>query len=160
MIITILLIFNPKHTIIIRNTFIIDKFSIILILLTLIRILLIIFSSQNMKTISKTIIPIFIILILTFSVINIILFYILFELVLIPTIILVIRSGKQPERLQARIYLIVYTITASLPLLVRIILLNYNQSFIISFITINKLNIPILFILAFLAKIPIFFTHL
>ncbi|TDJ92015.1 hypothetical protein E1923_29285 [Klebsiella pneumoniae] len=158
--IIVLLIFNTKHSIIIDNTFILDKFSIILILLTLTRILLIIFSSQNINIISKIIIPIFIILILTFIVINILSFYILFELVLIPTIILVIKSGKQPERLQARIYLILYTITASLPLLTRIILLNNNQSFISSFIILNILNIPLLFIIAFLVKIPIFFTHL
>nr|YP_009115237.1 NADH dehydrogenase subunit 4 [Wadicosa fidelis]AIZ97183.1 NADH dehydrogenase subunit 4 [Wadicosa fidelis] len=160
MMITILLIFNPKHTIIISNTFMMDKFSMILILLTLTSILLIMFSSQNMKTISKTIIPIFIILMLTFSVMSMMLFYILFELVLIPTMILVMKSGKQPERLQASIYLMVYTITASLPLLVSIILLNYNQSFIMSFMTMNKLNMPILFMLAFLTKMPMFFMHL
>lgn len=158
--ILLLLSLNIKYLIIIDNIFRLDKFSLILILLTLIRILLIIFCSQNIKEISKIITIIFIILIITFSITNIISFYILFELVLIPTIILVIKSGKQPERLQARIYLILYTITASLPLLIGIILINYNQSFIISFIYISILNIPLLFILAFLAKIPIFFFHL
>lgn len=161
LIISIIIIYiNSKNTIILNFSFSQDKFSLILLLLTSIRIILIILSSSKIKRISKTIIPIFIILIFTFSISNIISFYIIFELVLIPTIILVIRSGKQPERLQARIYLIIYTITASLPLLIRIILINYNQSFITSFISIQKLNIPLLFLIAFLAKIPIFLLHL
>nr|YP_010406824.1 NADH dehydrogenase subunit 4 [Pardosa pusiola]URC16625.1 NADH dehydrogenase subunit 4 [Pardosa pusiola] len=160
MTIMMLLIFNTKHMMILDNTFMMDKFSMILILLTLMSILLIMFSSQNMNKISKTIIPIFIILMFTFSVMSMLSFYILFELVLIPTMILVMKSGKQPERLQASIYLMLYTITASLPLLVSIILLNFNQSFIMSFMMMNKLNMPLLFMMAFLAKMPMFFTHL
>lgn len=161
-IITIIIIrsYNYKITIIIDKIFNQDRFSIILISLTLIRTILILLSSLEIKKITKTITSIFIILTLTFSISNIIYFYIIFELVLIPTIILVIKSGKQPERLQARIYLIIYTITASLPLLANILIIIYNQSFITSYILILKLNIPILFILAFLAKIPIFIFHL
>ena len=45
----------------------------------------------------------------------------MFEVSLIPTLILIIGWGYQPERLQAGIYLIMYTITASLPLLIRLI---------------------------------------
>nr|AIT76179.1 NADH dehydrogenase subunit 4 [Pirata subpiraticus] len=160
MTITMLFTYNTKHMMIMDNSFMLDKFSMILILLTLMSILLIMFSSQNMNMISNMIIPIFMILMLTFSVMNMLSFYILFELVLIPTMILVMKSGKQPERLQASIYLMLYTITASLPLLVSIILLNYNQSFIMSFMMMNKLNMPLLFMLAFLAKMPMFFTHL
>nr|YP_010611001.1 NADH dehydrogenase subunit 4 [Lycosa grahami]WAQ70323.1 NADH dehydrogenase subunit 4 [Lycosa grahami] len=158
--ISILCFSSMKHMMIMDNTFSLDKFSLILILLTLSSILLIMFSSQNMKEISKTIIPIFIILTLTFSVTNMISFYILFELVLIPTMILVMKSGKQPERLQASIYLMLYTITASLPLLANIIMMNYNQSFIMSFMYMYKLSMPLLFMLAFLAKMPMFFMHL
>lgn len=47
-------------------------------------------------------------------------FYIFFEASLIPTFLLVIGWGYQPERLQARMYLMLYTITASLPLLLSI----------------------------------------
>nr|YP_010460111.1 NADH dehydrogenase subunit 4 [Lycosa singoriensis]UUC05158.1 NADH dehydrogenase subunit 4 [Lycosa singoriensis] len=151
---------NMKYTIIMDNLFSLDKFSMILMSPTLIKTLLIMFSSQNMKEISKTIIPIFIILMLTFSVTNMISFYILFELVLIPTMMLIMSSGKQPERLQASIYLMLYTITASLPLLISIILINYNKSFILSYMSMHNLNMPLLFMLAFLAKMPMFFTHL
>lgn len=91
---------------------------------------------------------------------NILNFYIFFEIVLIPTIILITIDGKQPERLQARIYLIIYTITASLPLLIRILFLKNNPSFTLSNIIIIKFNLILLLTIAFLVKIPIYFTHL
>lgn len=91
---------------------------------------------------------------------HILIFYIIFELVLIPTLILVTLNGKQPERLQARIYLIIYTVTASLPLLISIIFLTNNNSFIFSYIIIIKFYIILFVIIAFLAKIPIYIIHL
>lgn len=44
-------------------------------------------------------------------------FYIIFEFSLIPTIFLVLRYGYQPERFQASIYILLYTIFSSLPFL-------------------------------------------
>ena len=44
-------------------------------------------------------------------------FYILFELRLIPTLFMVFFFGYQPEKLQASIYLLLYTVLSSLPLL-------------------------------------------
>jgi len=97
---------------------------------------------------------------LTFSSINIFSFYILFELVLIPTLLLVTKIGYQPERLQAGIYLIIYTILASLPLLLGILQFKLSLNFI--FLSINCLQVKfiIIFILAFLVKIPMFLFHL
>lgn len=57
-------------------------------------------------------------LVLTFRTSNIILFYVIFEASLIPTFILILGWGNQPERFQAGIYIIIYTVIASLPLLV------------------------------------------
>ena len=45
------------------------------------------------------------------------LFYISFESILIPTSILIVGWGSQPERIQAGLYFIFYTVTASIPLL-------------------------------------------
>lgn len=59
-----------------------------------------------------------IILLLCFNASNIFIFYIWFEASLVPTIAIIIIWGYQPERLQARIYLMIYTVTASLPILV------------------------------------------
>merc|ERR1719334_2056298 len=44
-------------------------------------------------------------------------FYILFELRLIPTLLMVFFFGYQPEKLQASMYLLIYTVFSSLPLL-------------------------------------------
>lgn len=107
-------------------------------------------------------------LLATFSVSNILLFYISFEATLIPTLFIILGWGYQPERLQAGFYLIIYTVTASLPLLIRVILIfkiNNTLSFnhyiwvapSISFIG------PawwIITIIAFITKIPLFSLHL
>jgi len=64
-------------------------------------------------------------LIITFSANDYLLFYIRFESSLIPTLILILGWGYQPERLQAGVYILFYTLFASLPLLVSLIRL-YN----------------------------------
>lgn len=103
-------------------------------------------------------------LFLTFSTSNIFLFYIYFERRLIPTLFLILGWGYQPERLQAGIYLLFYTLLASLPLLISIFyLINFSLTFRI-FILINNSYYFYYFyysiIFAFLVKIPIFLVHL
>lgn len=104
----------------------------------------------------------------TFLVNNILIFYFLFELSLIPTLILIIGWGYQPERLEAGIYIIIYTISASLPLFIIILFLFKKEGFV--FINIGYLNSVIYFpfiefwwffiVFAFIVKIPIYLTHL
>lgn len=101
---------------------------------------------------------------------NLIYFYIFFEVSLIPTLILVIGWGYQPERLQAGIYMMLYTIRASLPLLIRLLMLGcLYKSF--NMVLISYLNYQIILnsisfvwflglILAFLVKLPMFSVHL
>ena len=55
----------------------------------------------------------------TFRRIGLLSFYIFFESRLIPTLFLILGWGYQPERVQAGIYLLFYTLLASLPLLVQ-----------------------------------------
>lgn len=57
------------------------------------------------------------ILIMTFATTNMMVFYVSFEARLIPTLLLILGWGYQPERMQAGLYLIIYTLFASLPLL-------------------------------------------
>lgn len=104
------------------------------------------------------------ILYLTFRTSNLFLFYLFFERRLIPTLFLILGWGYQPERLQAGIYLLFYTLLASLPLLLAIfyifnftgsinifLLINYNFQYSLLYLAI---------IFAFLVKIPIFLVHL
>lgn len=91
--------------------------------------------------------------------------YMLFELSVIPTIYLIIKWGYQPERLQAVFYFTIYTICASLPILIIILIIKsfyhtYNFNFIFFFpLTYNSFHIFTL-ILAFLVKVPIWGVHL
>lgn len=62
-------------------------------------------------------------LLITFKVTNLLYFYIFFEAGLIPIFLMILGWGYQPERLQAGVYMLFYTLFASLPLLL-IILLN------------------------------------
>uniref|UniRef100_UPI0030FE0225 NADH dehydrogenase subunit 4 n=1 Tax=Sphingonotus salinus TaxID=319241 RepID=UPI0030FE0225 len=100
----------------------------------------------------------------SFSSLNLFSFYIFFESSLIPTLFLILGWGYQPERLQAGIYLIFYTLVASLPLL--LVLFKINGLF-------NTLYFPLLFscdsfyfmfyvfsVFAFLVSMPMFLFHL
>lgn len=108
-----------------------------------------------------------IILFLCFSSSNLLSFYILFEASLIPTIIIIIVWGYQPERIQARIYLIIYTVRARLPLLLIIILIinsSDHLSILYPWIKTPALLSPhliwVMIITAFLVKLPLFSVHL
>jgi NADH:ubiquinone oxidoreductase subunit 4 (subunit M) len=97
---------------------------------------------------------------LAFSVNNFFIFFIFFELRLIPTYFLVIK-GSTPERQLAGNYLILYTFLGSLPLLFRILFLGSEKGFFfLEFFSISKKFKFLLLIRAFLIKLPIFFFHL
>lgn len=103
-------------------------------------------------------------LVLTFRTLNLFIFYLFFEIRLIPTLFLILGWGYQPERLQAGFYLLFYTLFGSLPLLICIlyIYINNNRLFYIIFnnLNINYLYLYIGLVFAFLVKIPIFMVHL
>nr|YP_010713289.1 NADH dehydrogenase subunit 4 [Scorpiops jendeki]WDA95729.1 NADH dehydrogenase subunit 4 [Scorpiops jendeki] len=105
-------------------------------------------------------------LFISFKTSNLMMFYISFETVIIPTLLLIIGWGAQPERLQAGIYLLFYTLGASLPLLVALMYMN-SLSLTMMFPLMwfyNNLAIPsimtLILILAFLVKLPMFMMHL
>lgn len=103
-------------------------------------------------------------LILAFSSVNLFGFYLFFERSLIPTLFLILGWGYQPERLQAGVYLLFYTLLVSLPIIVGIFYL-YNSVNSMDFYLLNKgsFNSELLYfsmVLAFLVKIPIFLVHL
>lgn len=104
-----------------------------------------------------------IILFLTFRSLNLFIFYLFFERSLIPTFFLILGWGYQPERLQAGVYLLFYTLFASLPLLLGILFCQDSiGSFYYCLINLDYKISLIYFclIMAFLVKIPMFFVHL
>nr|WCB98367.1 NADH dehydrogenase subunit 4 [Zeugodacus cucurbitae] len=103
-------------------------------------------------------------LVLTFSSMNLFMFYLFFESSLIPTLFLILGWGYQPERLQAGVYLLFYTLLVSLPMLVGIFYL-YNTLNTMNFYLLGNymFNYDLLYlslILAFLVKMPMFLVHL
>nr|ARH54151.1 NADH dehydrogenase subunit 4 [Bromius obscurus] len=99
---------------------------------------------------------------LTFSSMNLFSFYFFFEVSLIPTFILIIGWGYQPERIEAGIYLLFYTMFFSLPMMISIF---YLYSMIDSLMIMNLpfFNNMILYFcmnMIFMVKVPMFFIHL
>nr|WIW39689.1 NADH dehydrogenase subunit 4 [Bathymodiolus septemdierum] len=92
-------------------------------------------------------------------------FFILFEGVLFPTLLLVVGWGYQPERLQAVVYMVIYTVMGSLPLLYGLGKLYFTDGsdnlFSLEF-SLDKsvLSFSWLYLLAFLVKLPVFPLHL
>jgi len=127
--------------------------------------------SKKQRIFISLILIIFISLIITFSALELSLFYVAFETTLLPTLTLIARWGAQKERYQARIYFLFYTLAGSLPLLLGIIALFKNM---------NTINLPSLTLvketpffsiklstiwwmaclLAFCIKMPIYGLHL
>nr|YP_010951362.1 NADH dehydrogenase subunit 4 [Myripristis pralinia]WMN14078.1 NADH dehydrogenase subunit 4 [Myripristis pralinia] len=109
-------------------------------------------------------------LIMAFSATEIILFYVMFEATLIPTLIIITRWGNQTERLNAGTYFLFYTLMGSLPLLVALLLLQ-NSTGTLSMLTLQYVK-PLQLLslgdklwwaaclIAFLVKMPLYGVHL
>ena len=113
-----------------------------------------------------TVLRLIVVLIFRFCVRRIIHFYIFFELRLVPTFFLIIKWGYQPERVQASLYIVLYTACASLPLLGMLIYFKNMDfrigMFYLCFYSNFSLNwIWGVFVIgAFFVKIPLYFFHL
>nr|YP_007474876.1 NADH dehydrogenase subunit 4 [Phyxioschema suthepium]AFC77864.1 NADH dehydrogenase subunit 4 [Phyxioschema suthepium] len=137
-----------------------DPLSFAMISLSIFSVILIFISSFNMKQIYFFISLILFLLLITFLSSNTILFFISFETVLIPTLLIITMKGKSPERIQAGIYLILYTMFGSFPLLLSIIFYSNLSSFPYIFVNPSFPSFTIFFSLAFLIKFPMFLFHL
>lgn len=148
----------------------VDLLSYTLILLRIWVCLLIILAREKvLKKANSVSLFILIILILiirlfiVFSSINLFLFYLFFEIRLIPTVILIIGWGYQPERISAGVYLLFYTFLVSLPMIVSLFFLYLDRNrleFILLSYSIDNLILYFCINLVFLIKIPIFLVHL
>lgn len=110
------------------------------------------------------VIALLILLYCTFRTTSLFMFYLFFESSLIPTLFLILGWGYQPERLQAGVYLLFYTLLASLPLLVGIFYLyGTNYSIFFPLLVEGPVSYTVLYlclIVAFLVKMPMFLVHL
>nr|ASY98135.1 NADH dehydrogenase subunit 4 [Sinomantis denticulata] len=100
----------------------------------------------------------------TFCSLSMISFYFFFEGSLVPTLFLIFGWGYQPERLQAGIYLLFYTLFASLPLLLGVLFLYNNLNYLVFSLMYKSdfmnFYLYLSMILAFLVKMPMYLVHL
>nr|YP_009232217.1 NADH dehydrogenase subunit 4 [Buccinum pemphigus]AMA20984.1 NADH dehydrogenase subunit 4 [Buccinum pemphigus] len=158
-----------------------DSMSALLISLTLWISLMMMMASQNSVKANKNNYSMFstlvlllnLILLTTFLCSSSLLFYFLFEASLIPTLLLILGWGYQPERLQAGMYMMIYTVAASLPLLFTILWaaqeLSSSEMLMVSSLRLNIYStnclwawnfLTLLCFSAFLVKLPMFTVHL
>nr|YP_009370145.1 NADH dehydrogenase subunit 4 [Orcula dolium]AIR76266.1 NADH dehydrogenase subunit 4 [Orcula dolium] len=104
-------------------------------------------------------------LVSAFSMKNLITFYFFFEASLIPTLYLIVAWGYQPERLQAGVYMILYTVLASLPLLAFLLYIMWldGSADVFTLAVVQKSvknSLVLVLMLAFLVKLPMYGAHL
>nr|YP_009130403.1 NADH dehydrogenase subunit 4 [Anemina euscaphys]AJW76283.1 NADH dehydrogenase subunit 4 [Anemina euscaphys] len=151
---------------------VIDNFSFSLVSLTVVISSLSMLSSVRdvQKMENKSVEFVFSVLMLTmvlmfcFSVSSLLSFYIMFEFSLIPILLIILGWGYQPERLQAGKYMLLYTVSASLPLLVMIVTVLVKDGSVFwgwKFFGFERSwLVTICVSLAFLVKLPIYGFHL
>ncbi len=94
-------------------------------------------------------------------------FFFFFEFSLVPTLWLILGWGYQPERLQAGVFIIIYTVRASLPLLLILLVMwlleSTDKMLLGSLLMENGRSIRkwcwLFVMLGFLVKLPIYFFH-
>nr|YP_001650862.1 NADH dehydrogenase subunit 4 [Fistularia commersonii]BAF74999.1 NADH dehydrogenase subunit 4 [Fistularia commersonii] len=156
-----------------------DSLSTPLLVLTCWLLPLMILASQNhtaqeplnrQRTYISLLTSLQVFLIMAFGATEVILFYVMFEATLIPTLIIITRWGNQTERLNAGTYFLFYTLAGSLPLLVALLLLQ-NTTGTLSMLTLHYSSCPELSsyadklwwagcLVAFLVKMPLYGVHL
>nr|YP_009925554.1 NADH dehydrogenase subunit 4 [Tanea lineata]QNH82277.1 NADH dehydrogenase subunit 4 [Tanea lineata] len=158
-----------------------DSMSSMLISLTLWISLMMMLASQSSVKIKNNSDKLFsfflflltLILVIAFSMSSIMYFYFFFEASLIPTLMLILGWGYQPERLQAGMYMMIYTVAASLPLLL-IILWAIQENSCSNMLIMSSLRaehvdtylswtwnfMTFMIFTAFLVKLPMFTVHL
>nr|AHB23659.1 NADH dehydrogenase subunit 4 [Idris sp. MM-2013] len=106
-------------------------------------------------------------LIMFFSSLNLINFYVYFEMSLIPILLMILGWGVQPERLNAGVYMMMYTLFSSLPFFILVVLMNLNfltmNIFLLmklDLVLMNSFIVYMFLIFIFLIKLPIYLLHL
>nr|BDL61397.1 NADH dehydrogenase subunit 4 [Percnon planissimum] len=152
-----------------------DYISYLMILLSTWIMFLIVIASEKVSS-SKNFPSMFLIvnlfllvsLYFTFFSMNYLVFYISFEMSLVPTLILILGWGYQPERIQAGIYMLFYTLSLSLPLLVSLLFVYFKEGSLTMVLLmkpyLSKDYIDMIWyfssVMAFLVKLPMYMFHL
>nr|QSV12560.1 NADH dehydrogenase subunit 4 [Dolichoris vasculosae] len=139
------------------------SFSLLILSLWITGLMILVKKMNNMNFYILLLLMLLFCLFMSFSSMNYFIFYLFFEITLIPTFILIMGWGYQPERIMASMYMLIYCLFASLPLLLIIYYLyNIFDSLIFEMIFWSNFNnnfIYFFLIFAFLVKLPMFMFH-
>nr|YP_010393006.1 NADH dehydrogenase subunit 4 [Xylonora corona]UPX88868.1 NADH dehydrogenase subunit 4 [Xylonora corona] len=123
--------------------------------------------NANMEGCESTIVMVVSVCILFFVSSSWMFFFFFFELALIPTLWLILSWGYQPERLQAGVFMMMYTSCASMPLMI-ILLWMAGCASSDKFLLVKMLGLELncwgplftfMLVLGFLVKLPVFLVH-
>nr|YP_010180055.1 NADH dehydrogenase subunit 4 [Anisopteromalus calandrae]QUX32901.1 NADH dehydrogenase subunit 4 [Anisopteromalus calandrae] len=148
----------------------VDMISYVMILLSIWIISMMFFVSMDIKNKMKyslVLLMLLLSLLMSFSSVNYFMFYLYFEISLLPTFLLIMGWGYQPERISASMFMLLYTLFASLPMMLIIFILYDLMNSLNYMIIMNKLLnfgwmeelIYFYMIFAFLVKIPAYTLH-
>nr|ASM82626.1 NADH dehydrogenase subunit 4 [Aposthonia borneensis] len=144
----------------------VDKVSLFLIMLTVIIFYFVMFDySGNLYGLGYNFILVFMIffLVILFSIVDLFTFYLVFEASLIPIFLIIMGWGAHSERLGASIYLMMYMLVSSLPMMIVLMFLNHSL-FYMKMIYMEeftgKMIVYFLVVLMFAVKFPLFILHL
>nr|QBM08167.1 NADH dehydrogenase subunit 4 [Magicicada septendecim] len=160
-----IILFSSKDLVVLSYNMYMDNISYGLIILTVWITFLMINSSplykyNNMNLFLFMVLLLMTLLILSFCSYNIMMFYIFFETSLIPTMIIIMGWGYQPERVSASYYLLFYTLFASFPMLISIMYMySINMNNVMMLMSSNNKFIYLGMTLAFMIKVPLFMFH-
>nr|YP_009590079.1 NADH dehydrogenase subunit 4 [Magicicada tredecim]AIM19531.1 NADH dehydrogenase subunit 4 [Magicicada tredecim]AWV83544.1 NADH dehydrogenase subunit 4 [Magicicada tredecim]AWV83557.1 NADH dehydrogenase subunit 4 [Magicicada tredecim]AWV83570.1 NADH dehydrogenase subunit 4 [Magicicada tredecim]AWV83583.1 NADH dehydrogenase subunit 4 [Magicicada tredecim] len=160
-----IILFFSKDLVVLSYNMYMDNISYGLIILTVWITFLMINSSplykyNNMNLFLFMVLLLMTLLILSFCSYNIMMFYIFFETSLIPTMIIIMGWGYQPERVSASYYLLFYTLFASFPMLISIMYMySVNMNNVMMLMSSNSKFIYLGMTLAFMVKVPLFMFH-
>nr|YP_010449203.1 NADH dehydrogenase subunit 4 [Falcolipeurus marginalis]UTT72595.1 NADH dehydrogenase subunit 4 [Falcolipeurus marginalis] len=148
--------------------FYIDDFSFSMVFLSMWLLMLILSINFNSLLKSFFIVYSFLVVLLFFCVSSMIMFFIFFELMLVPLFSFIIFFGNQPERLKAGRWMMMYTLVGSVPFLISLCYLYgnciNNFGLVPVFFSLGGSpfidhEVYLFFIMGFLIKIPLFLTH-
>ena len=136
-----------------------DQLSGLILVMTILLVVLILHSAKPQHSLALVFISLILLLVVIMITTSIVIFYIWFELSLLPMVLLILGWGKQPERLIASLYILMYTITGSFPFLFIIL---YNKLLLLDplSITSQPFLVSWCIILPFCVKLPIYYLHL
>nr|CTP93715.1 NADH dehydrogenase subunit 4 [Pseudoniphargus gorbeanus] len=147
-----------------------DMISWVLVMLSVWVICLSIMSSMSIKVYGKFSflfvglnMSLLLFLVMSFCFSNYLMFYLSFECSLIPIMLLILGWGHQPERSQAGVYMLFYTIFGSLPLFFLIMCINNFFGGMYMHMYSEMLSgevFCLMMLLAFLVKFPMYSLHL